>query len=103
MANHPIIARLKVEPTVSLADVQGIIDAALRDVADDPDYDLSGATAVTPALQARQAEGQIGAETAILIAVVGGVSQEVLKTIWRDVIWPALRRRFGIDVAKQDD
>lgn len=103
MADHLIIAKLKVEPTVSLADVQGVIDAAMRDAADDPDYDLSGATPATPALQARQDEGQIGAETAILIAVVGGVSQEVLKTIWKEVIWPALRSRFGIDVAKQED
>ena len=93
---------LLIDPNVDVARVQVCIDEALEAIADDPSaYDVP-ASAASIAMRARQDEAQSGAAEAIVIAVVGGVAQEVLKTIWNNVVWPALRDKFGDSVRKAD-
>jgi hypothetical protein len=44
---------------------------------------------------------QFGVAETIAIAVVGGLLQEAAVAVWKEFIWPALKRRFGKDVDEQ--
>jgi hypothetical protein len=60
---------------------------------DSKDKSLAATTFTTQ----RPAGGSLVVGT-ILVAVATALAEDVVKKIWEDVVWPALKRRFGTDI-----
>lgn len=51
------------------------------------------------------AEGQQGAEavlTTILVGILVSAASNVAESLWKDVIWPRIRRRLGWNAVKEE-
>jgi hypothetical protein len=91
-------------------EIQASVDEIVAHLAD-PDSEESGAAraaGIEPAdlgeVTVDVREGRQGAEpilTAILIGVAVKAGSTVAETLWREVIWPRLRRRLGARVLGQ--
>jgi len=98
MGQEKSIATVNIErgSGITFSEVERAIGGAWQEVLDDPEsFGLPTNVAAIGDVEVRQGESQFDVATTIMIAVVGGVAEEVLKTIWRDTVWPALQKRFG--------
>jgi hypothetical protein len=83
-----IVAELK-DPTSEAATVVTEAGLDLRDVADVKVDVREGAQGFEPIL------------TPILIGITVSVGSKVAETLWKEVIWPRLRRRLGVGVLQK--
>lgn len=51
----------------------------------------------TSPYEARQ-DAKAGVAETLFIAIVGSAAKEVVSALWKDVIWPALKRKYGTDI-----
>jgi len=96
------IERLAAEQHISTEAVNDRLDQIWQDLADDPDALEIVAGSENP-FRAERREGQFGVGETIAIAVVGGIGKDIASSIWKDLVWPALRAYFGADLKKSDD
>jgi hypothetical protein len=103
--NSPERVELRFERGAPAAEVQAVVDdvlAELRDPASESAR-LAREAGFEPA-DAAGAQVSVGEEgqgieptTTILVGIAASFGGEVAKTLWREVIWPRVRRKLGIN------
>ncbi|MGH3910525.1 MAG: hypothetical protein ACRDRM_06800 [Pseudonocardiaceae bacterium] len=89
----------------SAEQLQEVVDAVLEQLAE-PDSDVAHAAraaGLEPAelsgVSAEVREGEQGAEpvlTTIVVGIAVAAGSKVAETLWKEVIWPRLRRHLGV-------
>ena len=95
----------------SADELQQVVDEVLAEL-DAPDSEARQAaqqagidTADLAGVEVSVAEGQQGAEpvlTTILVGILVSAGSKVAESLWKDVIWPRIRKRLGWTAVKEE-
>ena len=96
------IVKLRSSKSVGPDEVNAAIQQIWDELADDPDLRHLTEGAENP-FQARRTQAQIGVAETIAIAAATKLAQDAVSAVWKDYVWPALKRRFGAKLKAPDD
>lgn len=90
--------------------IQGVVDEILAELGDPASEAAAAATAADVRIEevdqavvvvTEDGQGLDPILTPILIGITVSAGSKVAETLWKEVIWPRLRRRLGVAVLKE--
>jgi len=95
--------RIEADTTINIGTMNASLDSIWSNISSDPEFQKNYGTDLENPFSAKRGEAQFDVATTIVIPIAAAVTKDVALAIWKDYVWPALKRRLGRNLTESQN